>query len=155
MFGLFSALILRGDKSYWEAAAQAAKYMVGGGVYFWSAYAIFALCYSGLHWYWLPAKMLGDVVGWALNYFIQRYWAFAGQAHLSEMNHAGRYIAIEAVGFVLDYAIIGGLRAVGVSPYGGFFISAAFFSIWSYLWYKYWVFPENKEMIKAEQVEAA
>ena len=69
--------------------------------------------------------------------------AFADQVHLSEMKHASRYVFIESIGFVLDYLIIGGLKHIGITPYVGFFISAAFFTIWSYLWYRYWVFPEK------------
>jgi putative flippase GtrA len=118
--------------------------MVGGSTYFWSGYAIFAIGYSVLHLWWLWAKLLADAIGWSLNYFIQRHWAFAGASkHLSEMQHARRYIIIESVGFVIDYAIIGGLKALGITPYIGFFISAAFFTVWSYFWYKYWVFPEK------------
>jgi len=147
MFGFFTSLLLNDKESRWQAALQGARYMVGGATYFWVGYIIFAICYSGLNWHWLPAKILGDIIGWSLNYLIQRFWAFADQAHLTEMQHAGRYIFIEAIGFVLDYAIIGGLRAVGITPYVGFFISAAFFSVWSYLWYKYWVFPDNKQML--------
>ena len=123
---------------------QFAKYMAGGSLYFWSGYAIFAICYSGLHYGWLPSKILADIVGWTLNYLVQRYWAFAPEGkHLSEMQHLGRYIFIETIGFGLDYAIIGGLNYIGISPYIGFFISSGFFTIWSYQWYKYWVFPKN------------
>lgn len=117
------------------------KYMAGGGLYFWVGYGVFATCYSGLGWDWLPSKILADIIGWSLNYVVQRFWAFSDQAHLSEMQHAGRYVFIESVGFVLDYAMIWGLNAVGVSPYIGFFIASGFFTVWSYLWYKYWVFP--------------
>jgi putative flippase GtrA len=124
-----------------------AKYMAGGSLYFWSGYAIFAVCYSALHWYWLWAKMAADTIGWSLNYVVQRYWAFADQHHLSEMQHAGRYLTIESIGFILDYLIIAGLRLLGITPYIGFFVSAAFFTIWSYLWYKYWVFPEAKKIV--------
>lgn len=123
---------------------QFAKYWAGGGLYFWSGYAVFAALYSGLHWSWLPAKIGADAVGWTLNYVVQRYWAFAGTGkRLSEMQHVGRYLFIETIGFILDYLIIWGLKAVGVTPYLGFFISAGFFTVWSYLWYKYWVFPED------------
>jgi putative flippase GtrA len=125
-----------------QTAAQFLKYLAGGTLYFWSGYLIFAVTYSVFHWWWLWAKVLADVVGWSLNYAAQRYWAFAGQArHLREIQHLGRYLTIEAIGFVLDYAIIGGLKAAGITPYIGFFISAAFFTVWSYLWYKFWVFP--------------
>lgn len=120
------------------------KYMAGGSAYFWSGYAIFALGYSVLHLWWLWAKVAADAVGWTLNYLVQRYWAFASNhLKLSEMQHALRYLFIETIGFILDYLIIAGLNAVGITPYIGFFISAAFFTVWSYLWYKYWVFPES------------
>lgn len=120
-----------------------AKYMAGGSLYFWLGYAVFALCYSGLHWWWLPAKIAADAIGWTSNYLVQRFWAFGDQIHLSEMQHAGRYVFIESIGFVLDYLLIGGLNAIGITPYVGFFISAGFFTVWSWFWYKYWVFPEK------------
>jgi putative flippase GtrA len=134
----------RSSRAAW--AKQFAKYMAGGTLYFWVGYAVFAICYSGLHWGWLWSKVLADAIGWSLNYVVQRYWAFAGQArHLSEMQHLGRYIFIETIGFILDYLIIAGLNHIGVTPYIGFFISAGFFTIWSYVWYKYWVFPDRIE----------
>lgn len=126
------------------ATERFVKYMAGGSLYFWTGYAVFAICYSLLKWDWLPSKILADAIGWTLNYLVQRFWAFSDRIHLSEMQHAGRYIFIESIGFVLDYLIIWGLKTVGITPYVGFFISAGFFSIWSWLWYKYWVFPEKK-----------
>ena len=114
--------------------------MAGGSLYFWSAYAIFAICYSGLHWKWLPAKLLADAFGLSLNYIAQRYWAFSEYHSLREMQHAQRYIFIETIGFFLDYAIIWGLTLLGITPYIGFFISAGFFTVWSWLWYKRWIF---------------
>lgn len=133
---------------YKPEIARFAKYMSGGALYFWVGYAVFALCYSGFRWDWLPAKIAADVIGWSLNYLVQRLWAFSDRAHLGEMRHAGRYIFIESVGFVLDYLIIAGLDYLGVTPYIGFFVAAAFFTVWSYLWYKYWVFPQNDHVPK-------
>lgn len=128
-----------------KTTLQFGKYLIGGNVYFISGYLVFALCYSVFHWGWFWAKVAADVIGWSLNYFVQRYWAFAGEhKKLSEMQHVGRYIFIESVGFVLDYLIIGGLNYVGITPYIGFFISAGFFTVWSFLWYKYWVFPDEQ-----------
>lgn len=124
-----------------QEIARFLKYMTGGTLYFWVGYAVFAICYTGLRWSWFPAKIMADVIGWSLNYLVQRFWTFSDHISLSEMQHAGRYLFIESVGFVLDYLIIWGLKAIGVTPYIGFFISAGFFTVWSYLWYKYWVFP--------------
>lgn len=120
---------------------QFAEYMVGGASYFWSGYLIFAVCYSGLGWNWLPAKMLADAVGWTLNYVIQRYWAFANPAlRHHEAATVGKYGTLTAFNFGLDYLIIWGLNSVGITPYIGFFISAGFFTVWNYLWYRFWVF---------------
>ncbi|CAN5147933.1 hypothetical protein BH09PAT3_BH09PAT3_1860 [soil metagenome] len=126
-----------------------AKYMVGGGAYFWIGYGVFAACYSGFGWAWFTAKIAADVIGWSANYAIQRLWAFNDRAHLSEIKHASRYIIIESIGFVLDYIIIWGLNELGVTPYIGFVLSAAFFTVWSYFWYKYWVFPETGGRVSA------
>jgi len=128
-----------------KSVTQFLKYLAGGSIYFWSGYAIFAVGYSILHWWWLWAKVAADIIGWTLNYIAQRYWAFANDhPRLKEIQHIKRYLFIESIGFVLDYGIIGGLKAIGITPYIGFFISAAFFTVWSYFWYKYWVFPEQK-----------
>jgi putative flippase GtrA len=133
--------------SFWTRATlvRFIKYTVAGSLWFWSGYGVFAIGYSGLHWQWWQAKLLGDFVGWVLNYLAQRYWAFASSGlRLREMEHASRYVILSSGNFVLDYALIGGLYAVGVSPYIGAFISSGFFTLWNFLWYKYWVFPEGK-----------
>ncbi len=128
---------------------QFLEFMVGGTAYFWSGYIVFAICYSGFHWDWLPAKMAADVIGLSFNYLIQRYWAFNSKilAH-HEGQTISKYGLVSAMNLVLDYLIIAGLKGVGVSPYVGFFISAGFFTIWNYVWYRFWVFignAKNKE----------
>jgi putative flippase GtrA len=120
---------------------QFLEYMVGGTLYFWSGYLVFALCYSGFHWNWLWAKLAADVIGWTLNYLVQRYWVFNNKGLAKrEAATAGKYSLITIFNLGLDYLIIWGLQQIGISPYTGFFISAGFFTIWNYLWYRFWVF---------------
>ncbi|HVX24290.1 MAG TPA: GtrA family protein [Candidatus Saccharimonadales bacterium] len=145
MFGALAVRLFGKSPQWRKVITQFGKYMVGGSLYFWVSYAVFAICYSGFGWNWLSSKILADAIGWTLNYVVQRFWAFGEQHHLSEMQHVGRYLTIESIGFVLDYLIIWGLRAIGITPYVGFFLSAGFFTIWSWLWYKYWVFSENSK----------
>jgi putative flippase GtrA len=143
---------LRGMKLTRRRLVQFGEYFVGGLSYFWSGYAVFAICYSGLHWSWFPAKILADAVGWTFNYVIQRYWAFKSPAlNKHEAATITRYSAVTVVNFALDYAIIWGLNSIGVSPYIGFFISAAFFTVWNYVWYRFWVFY-GKRSGDAEEV---
>ena len=121
---------------------QFAEYLVGSGIAFWGGYyGTFAICYSVLNWNWLPAKFLSDVVSFGVNFLLQRYWAF-GDPRLknTEGQVRIRYITLAALNFLIDYAIVGGLKAAGVSPYIGQLVAATFFLPWNYLWFRFWVF---------------
>src|SRR6266567_4767369 len=56
---------------------QFAEYMVSGGVYFWTGYGAFFVFWSLLHWSLLSSKILADIVGWTVNYLLQRFWVFS------------------------------------------------------------------------------
>lgn len=123
---------------------QFLEYLVSGGIYFWVGYAAFALLWSGLGWSLWWATVTSNFVGWTVNYLMQRYWVFRQDGlnrHKTEMR--SRYIFITLVDFGLNYFILYTLRKAGITPYIGQFVSAAFFTIWNYLWYRFWVFPDK------------
>lgn len=129
-----------------ELVKQFIKYMIGGGVYFWSGYAVFAVCYSGFGWDWFPAKIAADIIGLSLSFFVQRYWAFHHPALAGKnVQITGKYVLVNGTNLIIDYLIIWGLKAVGISPYIGFFVAAGFFTIWNYFWYKTWVFNPGQK----------
>ena len=126
-----------------------AEYMVSGGAYFWSGYGVFFVIDKlvGASFFW--AKSISTLVGWTVNFILQRYWAFNNprlKKHQTEVT--GRYMVITLVDFVLDYLIVYGLTKISifgfhVNPYVGQFVSAGFFTVWNYLWYRFWVFPDT------------
>jgi putative flippase GtrA len=123
---------------------QLAEYLISGGAYFWSGYALFAFLWSGLGWSLWWAKLSANVFGWTVNFILQRYWVFRNphlKGHMATVT--GRYIFITLVNFLLDYVIVASLQVIGITPYIGQFVSAGFFTIWNYFWYKFWVFPER------------
>lgn len=123
---------------------QFGEYMVGGLLYFWSGYAIFAFCYSILDWEWWQAKLLADIVGFTLNYLVQRYWAFDSPGlKKHEATNRIRYIALSTINIGLDYLIVGSLKYVGITPYIGMFVAAGFFTVWNYACYRWWIFKEE------------
>lgn len=131
-----------------EFVTQFMKYMVGGGVYFWSGYVVFAFFYSVLRIDWLWAKIIADGVGWTLNFLLQRYWAFNNPelgGHAVKIT--GRYAAITALNFAIDYTIVASLKALDVTPYAGMFISSGFFTVWNYVWYRFWVFQPKRKLV--------
>jgi len=123
---------------------QAIEYLVSGGAYFWSGYALFAFLWSGLGWSLWWAKLGANIFGWTVNFILQRYWVFRNphlKGKLAKVS--GRYIVITLVDFLLDYFIVYGLKRAGLTPYIGQFVSAGFFTLWNYVWYRWWVFPER------------
>ncbi len=132
------------NKKQKKEVTRITEYMISGGAYFWSGYAMFFFIDKilGLSFFW--AKSVSTLVGWTVNYMLQRYWVFKNPSlkkHQTEVT--GRYTVITLVDFVLDYFIVWGLKVFGITPYIGQFISAGFFTVWNYLWYKFWVFPEK------------
>jgi putative flippase GtrA len=121
------------------------EYLISGGAYFWTGYAVFFLADQVLHLNLWWAKLAANISGWTINYVLQRYWVFNNKhvkKHQTEVTK--RYIFITLVNFVLDYIIVYSLKNIGLTPYLGQFVSAGFFTVWNYLWYKYWVFPSKK-----------
>lgn len=124
---------------------QIIEYLIAGGVYFWSGYALFAILWSELHWSLWWAKLAANVFGWSVNFILQRYWVFRHPSLKRKQTQVtARYIVITLVDFLLDYLIVAGLRAIGITPYIGQFASAGFFTIWNYFWYRFWVFPPKR-----------
>lgn len=125
---------------------QFIEYMIGGGVFFSSGLAVFAVLYSGFHIDWLIAKLIADTIGWTLNFFVQRYWAF-DDPHLKNktLGTGKRYTLITVFNFAIDYAIVASMKAAGISPYIGMITASLFFTFWNYLWYRFYVFdPKQK-----------
>ena len=123
---------------------QFVEYMVSGGVYFWTGYGFFALFWSVFDWSLWWATITSSVIGWSVNFVLQRYWVFKNPQLKKHMGAVtGRYIFITLVDFVMNYYILYGLNQIGISPYIGQFISSGFFTVWNYLWYRFWVFPEH------------
>jgi putative flippase GtrA len=120
---------------------QFAKYMVGGGVYFWGGLLVFYVSYNLFNWPWYVAKPLADIIGWTANYVIQRYWAFDDKRLKGQDRRTiFRYSLVNGIDFFIDYGIVWIFVKTGLGPYPGFFASAGFTTVWDYLWYKFWVF---------------
>ena len=121
------------------------EYMISGGAFFWTGYAVFFLIDKVLHAGFAWAKIVSTLLGWTVNYLLQRFWVFNNpklKKHQTETTN--RYIILTLANFVIDYFLVLGLRNwFGLSPYIGIFLSAGFFTVWNYLWYKYWVFPDK------------
>lgn len=132
---------------------QFAEYMVAGGAFFWSGYVAFAIFDSIFHLPLFIAKQLANVIGLSVNYVLEDQWVFKkGKAKRQyDKRRGGRYIIITLLNFGIDYLIVLGLKEIGITPYLGQFASAGFFTIWNFLWYKYWVFAHHPSKKKSKR----
>ncbi len=126
------------------------EYMAAGGAQFWSGYAAFALFDQifGITFWW--AKSISYFLGVSVNFFLERFWVF-GQKKISKKQietTASRFYSLMFVNFLIDLAIVGGLREIGISPYIGQFISAGFFTVWNYVFFKLWVFHKRRRVVR-------
>lgn len=129
---------------------QLIEYFVAGGAFFWSGYLAFAIFDGIFGWPLFVAKQLANLVGITVNYILEDQWVFK-KGHSKkryDTRRTGRYVFITLVNFGIDYLIVASLKEAGITPYIGQFISAGFFTIWNFVWYKYWVFaahPSKKQ----------
>jgi hypothetical protein len=54
-----------------------------------------------------------------------------------------KFVPFSLFNIPIDYAIVGGLKWLGVTPFLGLWISSLFFTVWKWLWYKHWVFRSS------------
>lgn len=122
------------------------QYLIAGGAWFWSGYAMFAFLYSVLSLDIVPAKVASYIFGLSVNFALERIWVFGDKSSKARINNVTlRYILLSSVNLVIDSVIVWSLSEVGISPYIGQFVSAGFFTIWNYIWYKAWVFASKKD----------
>lgn len=121
------------------------EYAVTGGAWFWSGYAMFALLYSVFHTDVITAKVVSYIFGLLVNFILERFWVFRdthAKKQLQKVTY--KYVLLSALNLGIDVLIVWGLEQIGISPYIGQFVSAGFFTIWNYVWYKLWVFTKKK-----------
>lgn len=120
---------------------QIIQYSITGGAWFWSGYAMFALCYSFFGIDIVPSKVISYCFGLIINFLLERFWVFDSKQARKNLDKVTiKYVLLSAVNLVIDTLIVWSLSLQGLTPYIGQFVSAGFFTVWNYMWYKLWVF---------------
>lgn len=138
---------LKIKKKHHRDIKQIIQYSITGGAWFWGGYAMFALCYSVWGLDIIPAKIISYVFGLTINFILERFWVFDSRDARKNLDKVTfRYILLSVVNLAIDTGIVWGLSRVGVTPYIGQFVSAGFFTIWNFVWYRLWVFAVKKPL---------
>jgi putative flippase GtrA len=83
-----------------KLVVQFAEYIVAGGAWFWSAYAITLILdpIIGLGW----ANIIGNLVGVTINYFLSVLWVFKTKNTKHAMSASWKYIVYTGLNFILS-----------------------------------------------------
>jgi putative flippase GtrA len=105
---------------------------------------MFALLYSVLKWKVIPAKIIAYLFGLTVNFILERFWVFGDTHRRKQLSKVTlHYILLAIINLGIDTLIVWSLDRIGINPYIGQFVSAGFFTVWNYIWYKLWIFAKG------------
>jgi putative flippase GtrA len=121
---------------------QFVKLQLAGNILFWGTYAGYYLFDSVLHWQNLVALVVASLIAHVAFFIVDSKWVFHEKRKTARNAiEARRFIIFMGLNFFINLGIIAGLDYYfGISPYIGQFVSAAFFTLWTFGGLKYWVF---------------
>jgi putative flippase GtrA len=103
------------------------EYLVSGGAFFWSGYIALIVFKAGFGFSLWWATSLSYLIGWTVNYLLQRFWVFKNpRLAKHELEVTGRYLLISLVNLFINYLILWWLESIGITVYIGQFISSGF-----------------------------
>lgn len=118
------------------------RFGVAGNVLFWGTYGLYLPLHHGLGWNEAAALATGSILAHVLYFIVDKEWVFAdGRVRRKTRVELARFAAFMTLNYFINLGIILGLsHYVHIPPDIGQFASAAFFTVWSYVGLKYWVF---------------
>ena len=125
---------------------QFVKLQLAGNILFWGTYVGYAVGHELLGWNSLLAMSIGSVLAHVAFFIVDKNWVFnTATGKRKTTGEIGRFAVFMGLNFFINLGIVTGLeRYFDVTPYIGQFIAGAFFTVWSYLGLKFWVFRSGQ-----------
>ncbi len=120
------------------------KLQLAGNILFWGTYLGFFLLYEVANWTEIASLALASIVAHALFFFVNSEWVFDENGKRRKTSgELTRFVAFMGLNYFINLGIIYALsHYLDITPYIGQFISAMFFTVWTFVGLKYWVFRE-------------
>lgn len=121
------------------------KVQIAGNILFWVTYVSF-FGYNELASIPYPYSfIMATITGNIVFFLVDRHWIYnAHNGKRKSSREIVRFILFMTFNFFLNIFIIFTLESwLGLSPYIGQFIAAAFFTVWTFLGLHFWVFQPD------------
>ena len=125
---------------------QFIKLQLAGNILFWGTYIGFFLLHEIANWSELTALAMASIIAHGLFFIADSEWVFDEKGERRKTSgELTRFVIFMGLNYFINLGIIAGLSYyLNISPYIGQFISALFFTLWTFVGLKYWVFPAPK-----------
>jgi putative flippase GtrA len=129
-----------------QAAIEFVKLQLAGNILFWGTYIGYFLLFEIANWGYMESLVTASLISHFLFFIANKEWVFEDDTGKRKTSvEAMRFALFMGLNFFINIAIITGLQQYfHISPYIGQFISALFFTVWSFVGLKYWVFRDVK-----------
>lgn len=126
---------------------QFIKLQLAGNILFWGTYIGFFLLHELADMPEVSALALASIVAHAAFFVVDKKWVFhEGEGRRKTNTEITRFIVFMGINYFINLGIITGLSYYfDITPYIGQFISALFFTFWTFIGLKYWVFKKPKQ----------
>ncbi len=118
------------------------RYTVAGNVLFWGTYILFFIGNVLMNQSSDVALPIASLLATILYFIVDKEWVFAEKGDRRKTSiEMVRFMLFMTLNYFINLAIVLGLeRYYAITPYLGQFIAGLFFSVWSFVGLRYWVF---------------
>lgn len=133
---------------------QFIKLQLAGNVLFWGTYIGYFVFDELLRWPELTALAVASIIAHVLFFIVDSEWVFDEKGERRKTpGELTRFAVFMGINYFINLGIITGLsHYLGLTPYIGQFVAALFFTLWTFIGLKYWVFRKPKSRKGAERV---
>lgn len=136
----------RQKKSLIKITIDFIKLQLAGNILFWGTYVGYFLLHTLFGWSEVSALASASVVAHLLFFIADKEWVFNDKTgRRKTRSEITRFIIFMGVNYFINLGLITGFRVYfGIDPYIGQFLAGFFFTFWTFIGLRYWVFREMK-----------
>lgn len=120
------------------------KLQLAGNILFWGTYIGYFLLHELANWSELAALATASTIAHIAFFIADSEWVFDEKGERRKTpGELWRFVVFMGLNYFINLGIITGLSYYfDITPYIGQFISALFFTFWTFIGLRYWVFPQ-------------
>lgn len=132
---------------------QFIKLQLAGNILFWGTYIGFFLLHEVATWEEIWALATASIIAHTAFFIVDKKWVFhEHEGRRKTHTELARFVVFMGVNYFINLGIITGLSLYfDISPYIGQFIAAMFFTFWTFIGLKYWVFRKPRRTRKTKR----